>query len=226
MPRLKLTKSVIDKLPPVEKGAVVYFDVDMPGFGLRVGTTKKTFIAQRDIMTKTYISTIGVYGIWTPEQARQEARERLLLLSKGIDLVTLCDKGWPKFPSMPAVPGLYRITLNDGRVYIGEARSLKRRLYEYRRPTPGIEQEHRVHAALVASHGGKIDIYTEGDLSTRRVRCLLEKTEIERTIIAGVSLLNEEGEVSAERLRARILFLEAELFALRAKLAKAEKLHN
>lgn len=76
MPRVKLIKSVIDKLPLVERGAVVYFDVDMPGFGLRVGKTKKTFIAQRDVLAKTHISTIGVYGIWTPEQARQEARER------------------------------------------------------------------------------------------------------------------------------------------------------
>lgn len=70
-------------------------------------------------------------------------------------LITLCVKNWPKFPPMPEVAGLYRITLNDGQVYIGEAQSLKRRLYEYRRPTPGIEQEHRVHAAIVAVGGGK-----------------------------------------------------------------------
>ncbi len=65
-------------------------------------------------------------------------------------LITLCPKNWPKFPPMPEVAGLYRITLNDGRGYIGEAQSLKRRLYEYRRPTSGIEQEHRVHAATGA----------------------------------------------------------------------------
>src|SRR3990172_9602732 len=85
MAHARLIKSIIDKLPPVENGAMVYFDVDMPGFGLRIGKTKKTFIAQRDILGKTHIKTIGTYGIWTPEQARKEAREKLHLMSKGID---------------------------------------------------------------------------------------------------------------------------------------------
>ena len=85
MPHLKLTKSNIDKVPLAENGQMIYFDTEMPGFGLRVGKTKKTFFVQRDINAKTYASTIGVATIWTPDQARQEARERLLMLSKGID---------------------------------------------------------------------------------------------------------------------------------------------
>ena len=82
MPRTRLTKAVIDKIPLVESGALVFFDTDMPGFGLRVGKTKKTFIAQHDIFGRTHISTIGTYGIWTPELAREAAREKLYLMSK------------------------------------------------------------------------------------------------------------------------------------------------
>jgi len=85
MPKMRLIKSEIDKIPLVEHGSITFFDTQMPGFGLRVGKTKKVFIAQRDILARTHVSTIGNYGIWTVDEARQEARERLLLLSKGID---------------------------------------------------------------------------------------------------------------------------------------------
>lgn len=85
MPRTKLIKSVIDKLPLAEGRPIVYFDETLPGFGLRVGQTKKTFIAQRDIDGRTITKTIGTYGTWTPEQARVAAREKLFFLSQGID---------------------------------------------------------------------------------------------------------------------------------------------
>lgn len=133
-------------------------------------------------------------------------------------LITLCAKSWPQFPAAPEAAGLYRITLNDGRVYIGEAQSLKRRLYEYRRPTPGIEQEHRVHAAIVAAGGGKLDIYTEGDLSTRAKRMALEKAEIESALAQGLRLMNISGEDDVAAIEAKIRFHEQEAEKWRAKL--------
>lgn len=134
-------------------------------------------------------------------------------------LIVLCGKGWPKFPPMPEVAGLYCITLNDGRIYIGEAQSIKRRLYEYRRPTPGIEQEHRVHAALVAARGGKVDIYTAGDLSTRPKRMKLEKAEIEKAMSEGLKLINDGSEDDAGVIRLKIKFYEGEIKKLRQRLA-------
>jgi len=133
-------------------------------------------------------------------------------------LITLCPKSWPQFPTTPEAAGLYRITLNDGRVYIGEAQSLKRRLYEYRRPTPGIEQEHRVHAAIVAAGGGKLDIYTQGDLSTRAKRMELEKAEIERALAQGRRLMNISGEDDVAAIEAKIRFHEQEAEKWKAKL--------
>lgn len=135
-------------------------------------------------------------------------------------LITLCAKNWPQFPPMPEVAGLYRITLNDGRVYIGEAQSLKRRLYEYRRPTPGIEQEHRVHAAIVAAQGGKIDIYTEGDLSTRAKRVALENAEIDSAVVQGLKLVNDMGADDVEAIKEKIKFYEQETEKWKAKLAQ------
>lgn len=132
--------------------------------------------------------------------------------------ITLCSKSWPQFPSMPEVAGLYRIYLNDGRVYIGEAQSLKRRLYEYRRPTQGIEQEHRVHAAIVAVKGGKIDVYINGDLSTRAKRVELEKAEIERAAAQGLQLVNDTGADDVEAIKAKIKFHEQEAEKWKAKL--------
>lgn len=132
--------------------------------------------------------------------------------------ITLCNRGWPKFPKMPKTPGLYRIALNDGRHYIGEARNLSVRLYNYRRPTPGLEQEYRIYAALIEAGGGTIDIYTHDDLSVRSARCQLEKSEIMTALKAGLPLLNNEGPATKARLRAKIKYLEKELAAARALL--------
>jgi integrase len=87
MPKLKLTKTNIDKLPYADKGKViVYFDTELKGFGLRVGEESKTFFVQVDLKSatfdinrqyKTVKSTIGRYGELTPEQARKEAGEKL-----------------------------------------------------------------------------------------------------------------------------------------------------
>lgn len=137
-------------------------------------------------------------------------------------VITLCNKFWPQFPKIPKVPGLYRIVLSDGRHYIGEARNLHSRLYNYRRPTPGIEQEYRIHIALVEAGGGTIDIYTEGDLSGRPARCRLEKNEIQAVLQEGLPLLNNEGPATKARLKAKIKYLQHELSATRAQLKAAK----
>ena len=75
MNKIRLIKTVIDKLPYAEDGSkpVIYWDIDLKGFGLRVGRQTKAFFVQRDINTKTYIRKIGSYGIFTPEEARNAA---------------------------------------------------------------------------------------------------------------------------------------------------------
>lgn len=137
--------------------------------------------------------------------------------------ITLCNKGWPQFEALPDVPGLYKITLNDGRLYIGETQSLKRRLREYRRPTKGTEQEHILYHAIIEANGGKLEIFTDESLSSKPVRGQLERAEIAMALVAGHDLINNDGPATPAKLRARIKFLEFELAATRRKLSELEK---
>lgn len=80
----KLTKLFIDDLP-LSKVRVTYWDANLKGFGLRIGATTKTYIAETKISGKTARVTIGKHGVFTPEQARAEARHLLGLMSRDIN---------------------------------------------------------------------------------------------------------------------------------------------
>ena len=86
MPKLLLTKRNIDSkkyIPPVEKGQVDYFDEELKGLLLRVGKSSKVFYVQVDVKDaltgkfKTVKEKIGLYGEYTPEQARAKAPEMI-----------------------------------------------------------------------------------------------------------------------------------------------------
>lgn len=84
MPPLKLTKSNIDKLQ--FSGTITdYFDLELKGFGLRLGKESKTFFARKEIQGKPIRITIGKMGVWTPDTARDEARRLLHLMGQGVD---------------------------------------------------------------------------------------------------------------------------------------------
>jgi len=85
--KVKLSKSVIDKIPYTEHGQKIYWDTELKGFGLKVGRKTKTFIVQRDVLVdgqyKTVKGTIGRYKLFTHEQARDEAPNALKKLAAG-----------------------------------------------------------------------------------------------------------------------------------------------
>ena len=94
--RFKLTKTNVDTrcLPPTPGATngrgnpllqAIYFDTEIPGFGLRVGRTCKTYILQRDIHGKTIKVRIGRHGPWTPQQARQRALELIVEMDSGVN---------------------------------------------------------------------------------------------------------------------------------------------
>ena len=87
MSKIKLTKSVIDSLPYAEDAnkPANYWDTELRGFGLRVGKTTKAFFVQRDIMGRARTGKIGPYGIFTPDEARKIARNKLNLMAQGIN---------------------------------------------------------------------------------------------------------------------------------------------
>lgn len=83
MPLIRITKSAIDALPRPERGQHLYFDTDMKGFGVVVGRTAKTYIAQRNVNGRTVRVTIGKHGVFTPDEARRDARELLVQMARG-----------------------------------------------------------------------------------------------------------------------------------------------
>lgn len=86
---IKLTQSAVKGLtfvqPDDKKRQHLYFDTDLKGLGVCVGAKSKTFFVQRDINGKTVRTSIGRYGVYTVEQAREEARELLMKMGKGIN---------------------------------------------------------------------------------------------------------------------------------------------
>lgn len=84
---VKLTKSVIDRLESGDKEKI-YWDAEIKGFGVRVTTKGKlTFIVQGRITGSGDSAriSIGPYGVFTVDQARDAAREHLRTMRMGDD---------------------------------------------------------------------------------------------------------------------------------------------
>lgn len=85
--RAKLTKGYVDRVKPGSKDEF-YWDTETKGFGLRVTPAGKvSFIIQGRVRgsAKEARLTIGSYGVFTPDQARDVAREHLRSMRLGID---------------------------------------------------------------------------------------------------------------------------------------------
>src|SRR5476651_1779168 len=83
----KFTKTFIDSLPLTDQPGkqVFYYDAHLKGFGLRVGNTVKTYIAETKINRKTVRVTIGKHGALAPEEARKLAKEKLATMAQNIN---------------------------------------------------------------------------------------------------------------------------------------------
>ncbi len=109
MPKLKLTKRAIERLPaPHPSGRqVLYWDTELRGFGVLVsGTTNaKTYVVQRKLPNgKTRRLTVGPTNVFKLDEARVEAEGKLADLYKGID---------PKAARRAGANATLRKTLDD-----------------------------------------------------------------------------------------------------------------
>jgi hypothetical protein len=136
--------------------------------------------------------------------------------------MTLCSKGWPEFPLIEPVPGLYRLVLDSGWVYIGEAKNLQYRLADYRTGNTGLIQETRVHAALREAGGAAVSIYTAPHLVEKTSRCMIEADAVRTAREAGLRVLNGAQVTEPYCIQHDIKFHELQLSKLRAKLATIE----
>jgi integrase len=86
---VKLTKPVCDRATHAivdgEPRQKLYMDAKTAGFGLCVGTQSKTFFAQGKVNGRSVRVTIGRYGVFTVDQAREDAEDRLREMRRGTD---------------------------------------------------------------------------------------------------------------------------------------------
>lgn len=88
MPKLKLTKTNIDRVRKPGFGTVIYVDTETKGFGLRVTASgAASFIVQGMIAGrgKEARITIGTYGAWKVDDARRRAEQYKHQFEDGID---------------------------------------------------------------------------------------------------------------------------------------------
>ena len=87
--RISVSKRVLDRLPRPARDTI-FWDLSLKGFGVRVSPEGRiSFIIQyRNPQGRSRRITIGPYGEYTPEKARNEA-DRLLSDARG------ARHGWP-----------------------------------------------------------------------------------------------------------------------------------
>lgn len=59
---MKLTKSVIDRLPFAEKGQIYHWDSDFPGFGIRIGASAKSYVVERRVNASRDAREAGAFA--------------------------------------------------------------------------------------------------------------------------------------------------------------------
>jgi len=115
MPTAKLTQRYVESLPQTEK-LTLYFDTGMTGFGVYTKGKIKTYFVQARAGKKLIKMTIGRANIFSLDDARRDAKDKLALMAKGIDPIAL--------KKQEQVAG---ITLEEAFKQYCETRSLKPR---------------------------------------------------------------------------------------------------
>ncbi|MGZ8915526.1 MAG: tyrosine-type recombinase/integrase [Methylobacter sp.] len=83
--REKLNKTFVDSLTHPDNGQVFYWDADLLGFGMYIGTRTKTWFVEKRIGNKSRRVALGKYPVLTAPQARTQAMKQLGLMQQGID---------------------------------------------------------------------------------------------------------------------------------------------
>lgn len=86
---MKLTKARVEnQCPPPESGYTVYWDEELPGFGLRVTATGvRSYVVQHRVNGRQRRVTLGKHGVLTCEEARKKARRTITSMMDGHDPV-------------------------------------------------------------------------------------------------------------------------------------------
>lgn len=85
MPKIKISKTTVDKLPYPLGERVDYFDTDLTGFGVRASKTAKTYYVMARVNGKLIRHTLGRHGIIDADKARRKAKSVLGEMTDGKD---------------------------------------------------------------------------------------------------------------------------------------------
>ena len=83
MPAIRLTKRSVEALHYPETGQVLYRDLDLPGFGVRVGKKAKVYFVEGRVHRRTVRTTIGRADLFSAEMARRKAMGLLGVMAGG-----------------------------------------------------------------------------------------------------------------------------------------------
>jgi integrase len=85
--KIKITKSVLDKLEAPTEGYRVVWDTELKGFGARVSHDRITFFLQKYSRAerRAIKITIGRFGEMTVDDARERVRKALIQVSDGVN---------------------------------------------------------------------------------------------------------------------------------------------
>lgn len=93
MPKLKLTKSGVDKLPYFEalpdypkKNQELFWDTELAGFGLRITRASKTYIVEKRVNSRTVRARIGRHNQIPTDKARKIAQKLIYEMTEGKDV--------------------------------------------------------------------------------------------------------------------------------------------
>ncbi len=83
MPSLRFTKSAVAAIPHPKSGQKIYRDTQLRGFGLLVGTTKKSYFVESQLNGRTRRVSIGRADVFCPDVARKMALSILSDMAMG-----------------------------------------------------------------------------------------------------------------------------------------------
>ena len=90
--RVQITDDFVDKAVHPKAGQTIYRDSRLIGFGLRITSGKKSFIAEARVNEKNRRVTIGRADFLSVDEARKEARQLLRLMASGIHPLTIKER--------------------------------------------------------------------------------------------------------------------------------------
>ena len=90
-----LTKRIVDRLAVHSKDAV-FWDSDLPGFGIRVYPTgRKVYVVQTRTNGKSKRVTVGRHGDISPDEARKDAAKLIARMKAGQSPVEAAPEAEP-----------------------------------------------------------------------------------------------------------------------------------